>query len=108
MGCIPGYFLQIGQCVYPASGFDQNCITYDVSAFCSSCKPGYYLLNYICTRIDPFCVNFDYVSQICTECGGGKKVEGSGCKWSFNVFGKYLWLNMGISSINFETYEITI
>ena len=81
LSCIQGYFLQIGQCVYPASGFDQNCITYDVSAFCSSCKPGYYLLNYICTLIDPYCVAFDQASQICNQCGGGKVPNGSKCKW---------------------------
>ena len=29
LSCIYGYFLQVGQCVYPSMGFDSNCISYD-------------------------------------------------------------------------------
>lgn len=63
--CRGGYFLQGGTCIYPSMGIDPQCISYDTSAYCSKCKPGYYLLNYICTRVDPNCSNFDYSSSSC-------------------------------------------
>mgnify|MGYP002375392763 FL=1 len=79
LSCRAGYFLQSGSCVYPAMGFDSNCLSYDASAYCGTCKPGYYLLNYICTKIDPNCVNFDSVGMQCLACGNGKTTKGSGC-----------------------------
>jgi hypothetical protein len=80
LSCISGYFLQVGQCIFPSMGFDQNCMNYDVSAYCTSCKPGYYLLNYVCSKIDPFCVSFNYSSLSCSSCGGGKTASGAGCQ----------------------------
>jgi len=79
LSCITGYFLQVGQCIYPAMGFDQNCMNYDVSAYCSQCRPGFYLLNYVCARIDPFCVNFDTATSTCSRCGGGRTPNGAAC-----------------------------
>ena len=51
--------------MFPAMGFDANCMGYDTSAFCKSCNPGYYLLNYLCAKIDPYCVDFDEEENEC-------------------------------------------
>lgn len=69
LSCRGGYFLQAGACVYPSMGIDQNCISYDASAYCSQCKPGYFLNNYLCKQVDPNCVKFDYQANSCKECG---------------------------------------
>lgn len=78
--CRGGYFLQDGSCVYPAMGFDSQCISYDTSAYCNQCKPGFYIYNYICTRVDVNCVNFDYQAKSCNKCGNGMTPFGADCK----------------------------
>lgn len=80
LSCISGYFLQAGQCIFPSMGFDANCMAYDVSAYCSSCRPGFYLLNYVCAKVDPFCVSFNAELQTCSSCGGGKTPNGARCQ----------------------------
>ena len=56
--CIVGHFFQNDECIFPALS-DPNCIYYE-SAYCSRCRVGYYLDNYLCSAVVKECLNFDY------------------------------------------------
>lgn len=75
--CVGGHFLQDGICVFPAL-FDQNCVRYE-SAYCSKCRLGFYLSNFLCNTIDPNCVKFSYEQGRCDECANGMYPQGPGC-----------------------------
>jgi len=60
-------------------GVDLNCLKYDTSAFCNSCKPGYALVNYICAQVDPNCVQFNAIQNVCEKCGSGLTIRGKNC-----------------------------
>lgn len=64
-GCAEGYFLQAGECIYPALGVDSACEHYSVGGFCDKCSLGFFLLNFKCTQIDNYCTKFDYTKSVC-------------------------------------------
>ena len=49
LGCQAGYFLQDGECVYPAMGWDEGCVRY-AGSYCERCRDGYRMENYKCAR----------------------------------------------------------
>lgn len=77
-GCTEGYFLQGGECIYPAMGIDPACEKYSAGGFCDKCSLGFYLLSFKCTQIDNYCTKFEYTTSTCTECYN-KKPQGAGC-----------------------------
>ena len=64
--------------MFPAL-YDPNCAWYS-SAYCSRCNKGYYIENYTCHEIDDNCVEFDYDSNKCKHCVGGKIAFGPRCQ----------------------------
>lgn len=62
--CINTYYLIKGKCIYPTFGFDPLCTDY-IGSFCSACKTGSYLVNYICQAVDVNCIAFNYQRSIC-------------------------------------------
>ena len=77
-GCIGGHFLQgAGECIYPAL-YDDNCIYYE-SAYCSQCKTGYFINNYMCQMVDRNCLSFDYKTKTCSQCTNGRYPQGFNC-----------------------------
>jgi hypothetical protein len=79
LGCMTGYFLQDGRCVYPAMGPDPRCLRYDASAYCSQCQLGYSLLNYLCAQVDPNCLTFNAQAGTCEQCARGLSPSGRNC-----------------------------
>lgn len=77
--CLSGYALQSGQCIYPALGVDPNCAWYTYS-YCTKCAARFILINFWCYAIDPNCINFDYVNNICRACKAGKIPVGRNCR----------------------------
>lgn len=55
--CKTGYISSGTTCIFPALGIDPFCLSY-TGVYCSSCQAGYYLKNYLCSPIDPLCLNF--------------------------------------------------
>lgn len=55
--CKTGYIFSGTTCIFPALGLDPFCLSY-TGVYCSSCIVGYYLKNYLCSSIDPLCLNF--------------------------------------------------
>ena len=80
LACRTGYFLQDNDCIYPALGYDENCIRYSGS-YCSNCKPKFYLKSFTCSAVDNNCLTFNYDLNICNTCIKGKKAIGPICKW---------------------------
>lgn len=68
--CKPNLIFENGNCISPALGFDPKCKTYS-GVYCSTCIKGYYLKDYVCTIIDPKCVNFSYDVNQCLQCSSG-------------------------------------
>jgi hypothetical protein len=76
--CRAGYALQSGQCIYPALGVDPNCSWYTYS-YCTKCAVKFMLINFWCRAIDPRCIKFDYVNNLCQACNAGKTPVGQNC-----------------------------
>ena len=75
--CIANHVLQDRQCIYPAI-YDINCVHYS-SAYCDTCRIGFYLSNYMCVEVDPNCLDFNYDEKECESCRGGLIPEGPSC-----------------------------
>lgn len=58
--------------------FDQNC-DYYTSAYCSRCRRGFYLSNWMCLPIDPNCTKFDEAHGQCEDCANGLYPSGNMC-----------------------------
>jgi hypothetical protein len=78
-GCVSGYFFQDNICVYPAL-YDQNCVRYE-NSYCSRCRLGFYLSNYLCQAIDPNCTSFNYNNLSCDQCANNMYPNGPSCSW---------------------------
>lgn len=78
LSCIPGYVFQTGQCIMPSLGIDPNCAQYS-NSYCTQCLGGYALINYFCSPIDPFCIQYDAPSNTCRACNLGKIPMGPSC-----------------------------
>lgn len=76
--CFSGYVLQDELCFQPSLGIDQNCLRYS-NSYCTQCSPKYSLVNYWCTLVDPYCLQFDATNNICALCVQGKSPQGPGC-----------------------------
>lgn len=77
LSCIPGYFFQDNECIYPALP-DPHCVRYS-GAYCSICRNGFYLVNYMCKQIHAQCAAFDYDRQVCTACVNNYTPRGPEC-----------------------------
>jgi hypothetical protein len=80
--CKDGYIFETNTCVYPAMGLDPKCTSYS-GVYCSVCNTGYYLKNYVCTPIDPRCLDFNSDINQCLQCSSGNPVFDI-CQWLFN------------------------
>jgi hypothetical protein len=78
LSCVTGYVFQNATCILPSLGIDPNCVQYS-NSYCTTCATGYSLQNYYCTAIDPNCIQFDSVNNVCQQCGGGKTPQGPNC-----------------------------
>ena len=76
--CIPGYFYQQNQCIFPSLGIDPLC-TFYTNSYCTQCQSGSYLSNFVCNVVDPNCSMFDYNALVCKVCANGKFPNGPAC-----------------------------
>jgi proprotein convertase subtilisin/kexin type 5 len=76
--CIPSAFFQDNTCITPALGPDSYC-SYYVNGYCTQCKGGYALLNYMCNPIDPLCTQYNPATNVCITCSQNKTPMGPSC-----------------------------
>lgn len=75
--CIDKHFFQDGECIYPGL-YDENCLRYE-SAYCSRCRDGFYLANYMCNQVSQYCINFNRQTLQCDACSNGMIPAGAEC-----------------------------
>jgi proprotein convertase subtilisin/kexin type 5 len=76
--CVNGYVFQQGECIYPSMGIDPFCTFYE-NSFCTQCRSNYALVSYVCTAVDPNCLEFDSLTNTCRKCSTGKIPQGPSC-----------------------------
>lgn len=64
LSCQLGTILQDGDCLMPSLGVDVNCLRY-TNSYCSSCASGYFIENFVCTKVDAACKKFNSTSNLC-------------------------------------------